>query len=147
MMKKFIEKYLTKKLYKVADVGSYDVNGTFKPLLEQWDYTGLDIEDGPNVDVVIEPYYFGEEQYDVVVSGNCMEHVEDLVQWADAIKDIVKPNGLLCITTPFKINEHRHPVDCWRVMPDGMRFLFRDMEIIECGKEGIDTYLIAKHGN
>ena len=147
MMKKFIEKYLTKKLYKVADVGSYDVNGTFKPLLEQWDYTGLDIEDGPNVDVVIEPYYFGEEQYDVVVSGNCMEHVEDLVQWADAIKDIVKSDGILMITTPFDIHEHKHPIDCWRVMPDGMRFLFKDMEIIECGMEGIDTYLIAKHGN
>ena len=38
----------------VLDVGSYDVNGTYRPLFPAgWDYLGVDIEKGPNVDLVV----------------------------------------------------------------------------------------------
>ena len=38
---------------KALDVGSYDVNGTYRPLVEGrgWVYTGLDVSAGPNVDL------------------------------------------------------------------------------------------------
>ena len=38
---------------------------------------------------------------------------------------VLKPEGLICIIAPRGFKEHRHPVDCWRFLPDGMRALAR----------------------
>ncbi len=141
---RLIKKYLTGDKYNIADIGSYDVNGTLKPLLEQWDYTGLDIVTGPNVDRVVHPYDFGKDEFDVIVTANCMEHVEDLKAWSRAVMKLLQKGGVFIAITPFEIHEHRYPVDCWRVLPDGMRFLFKEMEILETAIEGIDTYLVAR---
>lgn len=113
----------------VLDVGSYDVNGTFKPLITErgWQYTGLDITAGPNVDIVSsDPYHFPvmDNAYDIVISGSTMEHVQAIWQWIPELVRVLKPGGLLAITTHWSEREHRYPVDCWRIMPDGMRFLF-----------------------
>jgi hypothetical protein len=35
-------------------------------------------------------------------------------------------------------------VDCWRIFPDGMKFLFRNTEILECYTGATDTCLIAR---
>ena len=39
---------------RILDVGSYDVNGSYKTLFTSptFEYTGLDMESGPNVDIV-----------------------------------------------------------------------------------------------
>ena len=51
---KFYHKYCEKNIEnkKILDVGSYDVNGTMKPIFEKGQYIGLDMEEGPNVDIV-----------------------------------------------------------------------------------------------
>jgi hypothetical protein len=130
----------------VLDVGSYDVNGTYKPifLLPDYTYTGIDITPGPNVDRVVEPYNFGPEQYDVVISGSCMEHVEDIFAWARALMQTCRVGGTICVTAPHTWPQHRHPVDCWRIYPDGMRFAFRELKIFECEcNDSGDTWIYA----
>lgn len=132
---------------RVADVGAFDVNGTFRPLFGGFEYVGIDMTPGPNVDRVVDPYDFGDGGFNIVVSGNSMEHVEDLRRWAAACLALLVPGGFLCITVPHGTSgftEHRHPVDCWRVWPDGMRWLFRDMEILECRTDARDTVMIAR---
>lgn len=131
----------------VADVGSYDVNGTVRDLFEHCAYTGLDIAEGPGVDRVITLEDFGSEQYDVVISVSTLEHVEDMAQFARECIKITKPGGLLCIIAPHGMSGfdlHSHPLDCWRIWPDGMRWLFRATEIIECSRHENDTFLIAR---
>jgi SAM-dependent methyltransferase len=112
----------------VLDVGSYDENGTNRPLVEGrgWHYTGLDIRDGPNVDIIAGPYLypFEDNSFDLVISGQAMEHVEDLRSWINECVRVLAPGGRLCITTVWKMFYHPFPVDCWRIMPDGMRWLF-----------------------
>lgn len=113
----------------VLDVGSYNVNGTFRHLVEGrgWKYTGLDIEAGPNVDVVTaDPYRFpfDDATFDVVISGYCMEHVKSVWRWVPELARMLRPGGLLVIITHWQFFEHRYPVDCWRIMPDGMAHLF-----------------------
>ena len=113
----------------VLDVGSYNVNGTFRPLIEQrgWNYTGLDTIAGPNVDVVAQDpfaFHFDDDAFDVVLSGSTMEHVTAIWRWVPELVRVLKPGGLLAIHTHWKFPEHRYPVDCWRIMPDGMRYLF-----------------------
>lgn len=152
-MKKFAEKYLdTNTKLKILDVGSYNVNGSYKKLFDNpnWQYVGLDIEEGPNVDIVAPGLYdwgIEDESYDIVISGQCLEHVKDTKEWIKQIQKAVKKNGLICIIAPWSWQEHRFPVDCWRILPDGMRFLLEEVcefEIIKVFKEGRDCIGIAR---
>ena len=59
MVDRFAQGRTAVRPYQVLDVGSLDVNGTYRPLIEGrgWSYCGLDIRRGPNVDVVAaDPY-------------------------------------------------------------------------------------------
>lgn len=127
-MRYFVDKFLDKnRPLKILDVGSMDVNGTYKAIFKNvnWHYSGLDIIDGPNVDIVSKGAYdFGlDTEYDVVISGNCLEHVEAPWKWIKEVEKATKKGGLVCIITPFAIGIHRHPVDCYRILPDGYRYL------------------------
>lgn len=120
----------------VLDVGSMDVNGTFKPLVlgRGWDYVGLDLALGPNVDVVAtNPYEFPfpDNSFDVVISGSTMEHVTAIWRWLPELVRVLTPGGFLAIHTHWQFYEHRYPVDCWRIMPDGMQFLFDETHRLE----------------
>lgn len=149
----FLVKYLgdkTEDKLLIADVGSYDVNGTYRELIEanpNWKYIGIDIMAGPNVDVVVpEVIKFsyasfsaygdwyrqaGSVNYDVVISGQCLEHVRKPWQWIKQVASILKSGGLVFITAPNTWVYHEYPIDCWRVWPDGMRALFDEADI-EC---------------
>ena len=82
-MTRVVGRYLNPELsLSILDVGSFDVNGTYKTLFSwsNWKYTGADISPGPNVDVVLDENYewamFQDGQFDVVVSGQAFEHIE-----------------------------------------------------------------------
>lgn len=80
----FVENYVpAEKNVSILDVGSYNVNGCYRDLFkarENVKYVGLDITEGPNVDVVAkEPYDWSnveDESFDFIISGNAFEHIE-----------------------------------------------------------------------
>ena len=123
---------------RVLDLGSYDVNGSYRPLFakEKWRYEGADSSRGPNVDhVLTDPYRwaFDDASYDVVVSGQAFEHIKFFwLTWKEMVR-ILRPGGLIFLLAPSKGVEHRHPVDCWRFYRDGMRALgeLEDLEVLE----------------
>ena len=130
----------------VLDVGSMNINGTFRPLIEGqgWQYTGLDVAPGPNVDIVADnPYHFPFEDgtFDVVISGSTMEHVQAIWRWLPELVRVLKPGGFLAIHTHWQFQEHRFPVDCWRVLPDGMQFLFDETGQLEQTKIEIANHM------
>lgn len=139
--------------YKVLDVGSFR-GGAYRRMVEKlgWEYTGLDLSPGINVDVVAEgpyDYQFEDEAFDVVISGSTMEHVQDLKRWVHELARLVRPAGYLVILTVNEWPEHKHPFDCWRIWPDGMRFLFVETQKLhdfEIGMEGRDTYGWGRKG-
>jgi SAM-dependent methyltransferase len=116
---------------RVLDVGSFDVNGTYKPLFpaSKFDYTGLDMESGPNVDIVPDsPYSWKEiesDQFDIVVSGQVLEHAEFFWLTMSEMVRVLKKGGMICIIVPNGFAEHRHPVDCYRFFTDGLIALAR----------------------
>ena len=131
-MEWFIKYYLqtTKKL-DILDVGSYDVNGCYKELFKpnQFNYVGLDMERGPNVDIVpLSAYKWNElenDSYDAVISGQALEHIEFFWVTISEMVRVTKEGGLICIIAPNGFGEHRYPVDCWRFFTDGMIALAR----------------------
>jgi len=110
-MKKFIDKYLDKP-GRVADIGSMDINGSYRPLFDEnlWYYAGIDIVEGLNVDIVVRnPYKWKEikdNSFDVVISGQTLEHVEKDVDVIEEIRRILRPKGLCCIIVPSAGGKH-----------------------------------------
>lgn len=116
------------KALNVIDIGSYDVNGSYKQFLNAptWRYTGVDLSPGPNVDVVLDSPYrlpFKTHSVDLIVSGQAFEHVEFFwLTWLEMVR-VLKPGGLIFLVAPSRGPEHRYPQDCWRFYPDGYRAL------------------------
>jgi hypothetical protein len=114
---------------KIVDLGSQDVNGTYRSIFEEgcWRYVGIDMEPGPNVDMVIRnPYAWREiatNSVDVFISGQTLEHIEYFWLTALEVTRVLKPLGLCCMIAPSSGFEHRYPLDCWRFFPDGFRAL------------------------
>jgi len=133
-MKWFLDNYaskITKNEIKVLDVGSYDVNGSYKHLFDEnkYHYTGMDMDQGPNVDIVLEnPYDWDtieSDSYDIVISGQAFEHVEFFWKTMEEMTRVLKKDGLMCLIVPNGFAEHRHPVDCYRFFTDGLIALAR----------------------
>jgi hypothetical protein len=84
---------------EVIDFGSLDVNGTLKALFQNSKYTGVDIHDGRNVDVVSAAHqYYHPYRVQVVVSGEMLEHDEF---WKDSLLNMynnLKNGGLMAIS-------------------------------------------------
>ena len=114
---------------RVLEVGSYNVNGTVRPILEAHhpaEYRGVDATSGPGVDQVVDCTAlvdtFRPGSWDVVVSTEMLEHVEN---WRASVRNlinVVAPGGLLIITTrspgfPY----HPFPGDFWRYTCDSFQ--------------------------
>jgi len=115
----------------IVDLGSCDYNGSYRPIFAQkpWRYIGVDLRPGKNVDLVLRnPYHWRElktESVDVLVSGQTFEHTEFFWETILEIARVLRSNGLCCIIAPATGNEHRFPLDCWRIFADGFRALAR----------------------
>lgn len=122
---------------RVLEVGSYDVNGSVRPLVEMHEpasYTGVDIKEGPGVDEVCGAEEmldrFGPESFDVVISTELMEHVKDWRKVISNMKNVCRPGGCILISTrSLGFDYHGHPYDFWRYEVEDMRVIFSDCEI------------------
>lgn len=126
LMREFIASHVKCATGSVLDVGSGDVNGCYRPLWHGWEYVGVDIAPGLNVDAIVpadQPWSLGR-LFDVAISGQCLEHTRKPWELVKVIADHVKPGGMVCLIAPFQWGHHRYPIDCWRFAPDGMDVLF-----------------------
>lgn len=129
---------------RVIEVGSLDVNGSLRPLIESYnpkEYMGVDIVKGPGVDRICKVESLvenmGQNIFDVVISTELLEHVRD---WRKAISNIKgvckKEGGIILITTrSIGFAYHGYPYDFWRFEMDDMKNIFKDCEILSLEKD------------
>lgn len=154
LMEQFADEYLRNwEPLKIADIGSYDVNGTYRPIFVEyprWEYIGFDICEGPNVDIVIPEAgdWIGRGLFDVVISGQCVEHVRKPWEWIKQVASMGRVGATFCIIAPNTWVYHEHPIDCWRLWPEGMKALFDEagLTTIQTFYKDNDTVGIAVKG-
>lgn len=139
----------------IIEVGSQDVNGSIRDYILKFkprSYLGVDITPGKGVDLVVDAegliQKFGEETFDVVISTEMIEHVNDWKNVIHNLKGILKKSGLLIITTRSKgFGYHAYPYDFWRYEIEDFKSIFKDFTILKLDKDHVEepgVFLKAK---
>jgi ubiquinone/menaquinone biosynthesis C-methylase UbiE len=80
------------------------------------------------------------DTYDVVLSGQVMEHVRHIWRWMPELARVCRPGGHVITISPVSWPYHEVPYDCWRAYPEGMRALSDEagLEVVVCESESLE---------
>jgi SAM-dependent methyltransferase len=100
-VKSILESTTNQMLYKkVIEIGSHDVNGSVRKLFSKVEYLGVDLSEGPGVDLVCEGGKVDHESctYDLALSCECFEHNPLWIDTFSNMYRLAKNGGALLIT-------------------------------------------------
>jgi ubiquinone/menaquinone biosynthesis C-methylase UbiE len=124
LFQKYAVKYLP-KAGRILEIGPDAFPSTFQSLVRNssltWDT--LDLYNSSQLTYTAESEYefpIQENLYDVVLSGQVIEHVRKPWLWMREIARVCKVGGTVITINPVSWPYHEAPIDCWRVYPDGM---------------------------
>jgi SAM-dependent methyltransferase len=122
----------------LLEIGACNVNGSLRQAMlerEPTSYLGTDIAEGPGVDdvcnVVDLAARYGPNRFDVVICTEMLEHVRDWRAAVSNMKRVLRPGGVMLITTRAKGHPyHGYPFDYWRYELADFRHIFGDFEVL-----------------
>lgn len=130
---------------RVLEVGPDGFPSTYRRLVQvdDLDWQTLDIQprDGSTHAAIDEyTFPFDEGSFDLVLSGQVLEHVRKVWRWFAEIARITRPGGRVVTISPVTWPYHEEPVDCWRIYPEGMRALYDEagLEVEHCDWECLE---------
>jgi len=114
----------TGKALRLADYGCG--NMPYQPVVAPHvgEYIGIDLAENPRAAIHISPLgkiNLPDRQMDVVLSTQVLEHVEDPLFYLSEAHRILKPGGLLILSTHGYWMFHPDPTDYWRWTSAGLR--------------------------
>ncbi len=101
VFKEFYIKNNFNKDIDVLEIGSLDVNGNIRNLFNfSKEYVGIDLEKGPNVDLVLNGIDIDKlsKSFDIIISCECFEHAKDWKAIFEKMCQISKANSFIVIS-------------------------------------------------
>jgi ubiquinone/menaquinone biosynthesis C-methylase UbiE len=97
----------------------------------------LDVRPDKGVDVVGDAHKlpFKDNEFDNVLCTEVLEHLHTPVVAIAEMARVLKDGGTIILTTRFMFPIHDAPGDYFRYTKYGLRYLFRDWEILELKEE------------
>lgn len=116
----------------IYEFGSLQVPGQegfadLRPFFPGKKYVGADTREGPGVDVILNLHNIDVPSNSVgtILLMDTLEHVEFVRKAIEEVHRILKPNGILIVSSVMNFPIHNHPYDYWRFTPEGFRNLLR----------------------
>ena len=122
-----IKKYLDQDQY-IVDIGS-------GPERLGKEFINVDVFPFPEVDIVADASIlpFADNSIPAIVSESVLEHVAEAKAVAKEMVRSLKNGGYLYVSVPFIHPYHASPDDFNRWTLSGLKYLFRDLKIVESG--------------
>ena len=113
----------------------------YQPLFPGKRYIKQDMRDfdPPCIDIIcdiVNMKSIPSESIGLVLNLESLEHLPYPQKAIDEIHRVLRPDGLLILTTVMHFKIHRAPKDYWRFTPDGIELLLGQFKILDCTLEG-----------
>jgi SAM-dependent methyltransferase len=101
-----------------------------RPVFRASEHIGCDIQEGTGVDRIedIHALTFDDESVGTIICLETLEHVFDPLRAVQEMHRVLRPGGLLAISSVMFFPIHAHPWDFWRFTPEGFERLLAPFE-------------------
>lgn len=104
------------------------------------EYIGCDIQEGRGVDRIedLHDLTFEDDSIGTIICLETLEHVADPLRAVEEMHRVLRPGGVLAISSLMFFPIHAHPWDYWRFTPEGFALLLRPFETSTVVAQGWD---------
>lgn len=113
-----------------------------RPFFKGKSYVGCDMREGVGVDKVLNLHAIDvpDESVGTVITLDTLEHVEFPHKALSEIYRILKPGGMVVLSTVLDFRIHDSPADYWRFTPDGLKSILKPFSSVFVGHVGRDSF-------
>ena len=123
----------------------------FRGLAPGAEWIGIDMQDGVNVDFVVDAHRLGEidRKFGAALCAEMLEHVENPQLVIEQIRDVLEPGAWALFTTLQSFPVHGYPDDYWRFTEHGLRLLLESagFEDVKTEAAGEVVMRLNDHGD
>lgn len=116
----------------IHEFGAYQVEGQehfadLRPIFPHYSYIGSDMRSGPGVDVLLNLHELGlpDNSIGSALLLDTLEHVEYPHRALEEVHRVLKPGGLVIMSSVMKFPIHGFPDDYWRFTPSAFQSLLK----------------------
>ena len=110
----------------VVEIGARPAEGQedsieLRGLFPGQEYIGCDIQPGPRVDRIedVHALTFADDSVGTLLALDTLEHVRDPIRAVQEMHRVLRPGGVVLLSSVMFFPIHAHPWDFWRFTPEG----------------------------
>ena len=111
----------------------------------------LDIDPNSDADYIVDlcntnTEIIPNDTFDLIICSEVLEHTNNPFHAVNELRRILKPKGLVCVSTPFNFRIHGPLPDNWRFTIHGLKVLFSNFEDVKINELNDDVrFLMPIH--